>query len=375
VHALSMLNREFVARGWNKRATGRILLDLLANLVLSLGGIAVFVISDNLLVKAAGMLVSTAGSLGVSTNTHTSSHYATSDKRWLNRALTFFGYPFFFGASATYWWNKHVAVHHPTPNVIGLDDDADLLPFFTIDQKHLEQATGFQRWWFRVQGLFVPFAIALNCFNVLFTSWRFLARALRDPSRRTMTHIWDLATLGLHVVVWLVIPAFIFGWGAALGFNLMRIALMGYALFIGFAPAHFPLEAKFVDSEGLSRKDYFKQADFILLQTATAVNFRTGPLGRLLCSGVEFQIEHHLFPGVSHVYYPQMSKLVQKFCEEHGYPYRTLGWWEGTWKSLLVFWKPKPIVPRLASLRQTEAPKGQVTIESEAEFPSQQLVA
>ena len=43
------------------------------------------------------MIVSTAASLGVATNTHTSSHYATSEKRWLNELLTFFGYPVFLG--------------------------------------------------------------------------------------------------------------------------------------------------------------------------------------------------------------------------------------------------------------------------------------
>ncbi|HYH95404.1 fatty acid desaturase, partial [Hyalangium sp.] len=64
-----------------------------------------------------------------------------------------------------------------------------------------------------------------------------------------------------------------------------------------------------------------------------------------------YQIEHHLFPGYSHVYYPQMSRILQRFCEENGYPYRTLGWWEAIWKSLVVFRKPKPIHSRLLALR------------------------
>src|SRR5437868_12912694 len=48
-------------------------------------------------------------------------------------------------------------------------------------------------------------------------------------------------------------------------------------------------------------------ADFFAVQTAGTVSFRTGWLGRFLCSGLEYQVEHHLFPNISHVYYPEIS--------------------------------------------------------------------
>jgi fatty acid desaturase len=365
-----MLNKQFVANGWNRKPTGRILLELGINLTLSLGGIAILIVSDSWLMKAVGMLISTTGSLGISTNTHTSSHYATCDKRWKNRALTYFGYTFYFGASASYWWNKHVAVHHPTPNVMGFDDDADLMPFFAINQKDFDNARGLLRLWFKVQWIFIPVAIFFNCFNLQNTSWRYLARQLRNPATRTAAHWVDLGVLVLHLLAWLVIPAFIFGWWNAFLFYVVRIGLMGYALFIAFAPAHFPAEAVFLDKEIENKAEYFRKADFILLQTATTVNFRTGPLGRLLCAGVEYQIEHHLFPGISHVYYPQVSVILKKFCEENGYPYRTLGWWEAIVKSLAVFYKPKPVVPRLQELSR----EVQTSSSSDLDLPAAHLV-
>jgi hypothetical protein len=77
------------------------------------------------------------------------------------------------------------------------------------------------------------------------------------------------------------------------------------------------------------------------------LNFRTSWLGRFLCSGLEFQIEHHLFPSASHVHLRRMSPLVRAFCEEHGLPHRTLGWGEAVWKSYLVFLRPKPVLRKL----------------------------
>ena len=122
-------------------------------------------------------------------------------------------------------------------------------------------------------------------------------------------------------------------------------------MFATAAPAHFPAEARFLPTEGHeNQKDYRRHSDHVLLQTATTVNFRTGPLGRLLCCGAEFQIEHHLFPGVSHAHYPHMSPILQRFCEANGYPYLTLGWGEGIVESLAVFIRPKRVEPALEAL-------------------------
>jgi hypothetical protein len=89
----------------------------------------------------------------------------------------------------------------------------------------------------------------------------------------------------------------------------------------------------------------------VLVQTVTTVNFRAGWFGRLLCSGVDYQLEHHLFPGICHTYYPQVSPLLKRYCEERGYPYRTLGWWEAIWKSLIAFKHPRGVAPTVESSR------------------------
>ena len=125
---LAELRGRIVAEGWARKAPLRVLSELLLNLAIALGCIYIFVANSNPLLRVCAMIVSTAASMGVATNTHISSHYATSEKRWLNDLLTSFGYPVFLGLSASYWWHQHVVLHHPAPNVVGVDADVNLAP-------------------------------------------------------------------------------------------------------------------------------------------------------------------------------------------------------------------------------------------------------
>ncbi len=342
---ISSLRMEIKQRGWYKKATGKILLELALQLTVALGGIAVFIISDSIFVCACAMLLSTAGSMGVGTNSHTSSHYGTSDKKWLNELLTYFGFPVFLGLSASYWRYMHVIRHHPAPNVMGMDMDHDLMPWFSMIEKQVQKTTGLRRFYHeRIQSIAFPFALVLNGFSFQIAGWRHLLAVLRNTQKRKKIHWIDLGAMVTYWVIWLGVPMVFFPATDVVLFYLLRIGLIGYAMFAVLAPGHYPAEAVCL------AKDHGEQ-DSVLRLTATTLNFRTGLLGRFICSGLEYQIEHHLFPGVSHVYYPKMSKLVEDFCRKNRYPYRTLNWDQAVWKSLDVFRAPKVVQP---SLQRTE---------------------
>jgi fatty acid desaturase len=334
------LGRRLRAEGWYKPATGRILLELGVHLALYLGGLAVAVTTEDIVIKAVAYLVSVAGALGITTNTHTSSHYATSGQTRLNRFLTYFGYTFLLGESATYWWHKHCVVHHPTPNLIGIDEDADLMPWFAITEDDFEKSRGLKRLYFRLQWIIIPVAIAFNGFNAQRQGWQYVLSMLADRKKRTASHFCDLAVLLLHLAVWVALPISLFGVAAVARVYATEMLLLGYAMFAAFAPAHFPEDALFAGKNQ-------KNEDFVLRQTATTINFRTGWVGRLLLSGVEYQIEHHLFPGLPHVYYPKLAPMVERYCRRNGYPYRTLGWGEALWKAFMIFRKPKKVAAEL----------------------------
>ena len=350
IEPLAELREQIIAHGWNHKATGRVVSELLINLAIALAGIWIFVVFDGLVVRICAIFVSTVGSMGVSTNTHTSSHYATSRKRWVNELLTFFGYPIFVGISACYWWHKHVVVHHPAPNVIGVDGDVDLLPWFARTREEVLRTSGGRRIYYeKIQGLIFPFAIALIGFNMQAAGWRSLISSLRRSGGPKKKEWVDLGSMVLHYVIWLGIPMAFFPPMHVLGFYCLRIGLMGYAVFAVLAPGHFPAEAACLTGEA-------KDCDYVLLQTSATVNFRTGRLGRLVCSGLEYQIEHHLFPNLSHVYYPKLAAVVREFCRTHGLPYRCYSWPVALWKSLRTLQSPPLVQTELNGSRLESMP-------------------
>ncbi|MGD0617377.1 MAG: fatty acid desaturase [Bryobacteraceae bacterium] len=341
IEAVAELRREFARRGWNDKATNRIVLQLLIHVAIAVAGVAIFMTCHNPALRALGIIASAFGSMGVGTNTHTSTHYATSDKRWVNEALSYFGYPMFVGLSATYWWHKHVVLHHPAPNVVGVDSDSDLLPFFAVTADEVHASSGLRRFYYeRLQFWMFPFVLALNTFGIQMAGWAHLARMLSHSRGRRAAHWIDLGAMVLHYLIWIGLPLLFWPMPAVVGFYLLRNTLLGYAMYAILAPGHFPAEAqRTTDAERHS-------AGFFAVQTAGTVSFRTGWLGRFLCSGLEYQVEHHLFPNISHVYYPEVSLEVQKFCATHGLPYRSYSWGTALWKSWAVLRFPQEVVGR-----------------------------
>jgi fatty acid desaturase len=347
--SIEALQAEFRRRGWDRPATGTLVAQFIVVLAMMFGGLAFFVFAMDYAIRALGLIVSTMGLLGVSTQAHTASHGAFSDSNRLNRFLTYLGYPVILGLSAAYWRNKHIATHHKAPNVEGFDDDIHLLPLFALTHEQVERGGRLARFYYRyIQWLVVVPAISLNALNMLRHGWQYLLKNLVSDRGRNPSHWLDLGALVLHVVLWIGLPMLFFPPAAVLGTYFLRMVLAGYAIFAAFAPAHIPVEAAIAD---ISQR----KVNFVLRQTATSLNFRTGPLGRLLCAGVDYQIEHHLFCKYSHVYYPAMSRLVREYCERHGYPYRTLGWGEGIVKSVLAFARPRPLTYELQKIDAADA--------------------
>lgn len=335
---LRRLHDDIRARGLDRKPTGRIVAELCVHLLLALGGIALFLIAEHPLAAAFAMLLSTAGSLGVGSNTHTASHGAASERPWVNQALTYFGSPFFFGVSATYWWEKHIAGHHRAANVAGADPDIDFVPLFALNEMELRAARGWRRWYYaHLQWLVFPLALAFNQFNMQKDGWRHVLRRLREPQRRRPMHWMDLAAMSLHLAVFVGLPLWWFPVTDVAAFIAMRWALFGYAMFAVLAPAHWPAAAQ------LRAVDSAQRGSFAARQLEATLNFRAGRLLGFFCSGLDRQIEHHLFPGISHPHYPALQSMVQTFCTEQGLPYRTLGWPEALRASLAILRRPKPV--------------------------------
>lgn len=317
------------------------------HVTLAIGGGLAVIWAPGLAWKAVATLVSAFGFIGIGTFGHTGSHgTACASPAW-NRVLFFLSYPMFLQLSAAYWRYSHIVVHHPSPNVVGVDDDCDLRPLFGLNTDHLRTLSSpFSRWPV-LQGLVLPLVLPFNGFNIIRQGWTRLLWEIFRAKRRDLFAWMDLFCLCAHLVLFVGLPMLFFPPGQVLLVYGIRVMLVGAGLFAVLAPGHYPAEAVCMSADQKTAGDYF------LRQGAATVNFRTGAVGRFLCCGLEYQIEHHFFPNISPLHYRQLSTLVRKFCRESGIPYRTLGWGEAIWASWRTFFQPKPVLDDIETARSS----------------------
>lgn len=342
---MATLKAELRRRGYYRPAPVRLMLEWVYNLALALGGLAGWWLLKPWWLAAAALLISTLGMGGVATLAHTAAHGAGLPWRWANALFGYLGFSFMLMISIGYWRDKHNRLHHAHPNVVGIDQDCDLMPFFAMSEADVPRVRGVRRFYYRhIQGWVFPLALTFNLFNIQRSSWSHLIA--RMANGRTASDWLDLLSLLAHIEVWIVAPCLALSPAQGILLYVLRIGLLGHFAFFVLAPAHFPAEADLVEGPAAER-------DLFMRQLQGTLNFRTGLVGRLACNGLEFQIEHHLFPGICHVHYSKMAPLVRDFCLRNGYPYRCFGWGEAILKSYAAVFRPRPI--RRPALRRADA--------------------
>ncbi len=247
---------------------------------------------------------------------HDANHGAYSPSRTVNRA---FGLALdFIGASSHVWRFKHNVQHHGYTNVAGLDADIDAEPFLRVAPSQR------RRRYHRLQHLY---AWPLYC--VLAVKWWFVddlldlsrGRVGAVTFRRPRAGELAVALAGKAVFLgWaVVVPAVVFrsGWVAPL--FLLGAAVLGFVLSVVFQLAHAVPLAHF---EVAGPGDPVLPTSWAEQQVRATADF--APRNALLSwyvGGLNFQVEHHLFPDVCHVHYPALARVVEAACAEHGLPH------------------------------------------------------
>jgi linoleoyl-CoA desaturase len=251
---------------------------------------------------------------------HDGGHGAFSDRRWVNKlmAMTLD----MLGGSSYVWARKHNAIHHTYANITGHDDDIDLgfLGRLSPHQKRLKLH--------RVQHYYLWALYGLLPFKWQFyDDFRAVATGRIAGHRLARPKGWDLVTFIGGKLVFLalafVIPALLHPlWGVVLCYVLASL-VQGIALSVVFQLAHCVEEANFpLPHEGTGRMD----AAWAVHQVETTVDFaRRNRLLSWFIGGLNFQIEHHLFPKVCHIHYPGIAPLVEQTCREFGLRYAAQG--------------------------------------------------
>jgi len=248
---------------------------------------------------------------------HDGGHNAYSSRNWINKLA---GMSLdLLGASSYLWKWKHGVFHHTYCNIEGADTDIDLgaIGRVSVHQKH--------RWFHRFQHiyLFPLYALTASRWHLWgdfkeALSGKMGAHTIPKPKGRHLVQFW--AAKIFSIITFFVLPMI---WRESvwevLAFYLIVTGIMGVIMTIVFQLAHCMEDADFPAAAPVGEH---MEKSWAVHQVETTVNFARG--NPVLCwwlGGLNYQIEHHLFPQICHIHYPALSKIVEQTCKEHGVRY------------------------------------------------------
>lgn len=203
------------------------------------------------------------------------------------------------------WWESKHSRHHANPNRVGKDPDiaTDTISFVPADAA---RARGLQRWITRRQGwLFFPL-LTLEGLNLHLHSFRHLLFDRSAQHRPAELTVLCARFAAIIVPVFLLLPL-----GMAFAFLGVLFAVFGVYMGASFAPNHKGMP---VIAPG-ARLDFFSK------QVRTSRNIRGGWWATTLMGGLNYQVEHHLFPSMPRVHLSRARRVVRAKCAALDVPY------------------------------------------------------
>jgi fatty acid desaturase len=211
------------------------------------------------------------------------------------------------GLSYDWWVGKHTR-HHANPNHEDDDPDLDIAAFaFTRGQGRTKR--GFLRWMAKHQAyLFFPLLLAEGL-NLHLSGIRHVWRDDGEPRRL------EAGLLLAHFAVYLTAVFLVLSPLTGIVFILVHQGLWGVYMGCSFAPNH----------KGMPTLAKGHQLDFLRRQVLTSRDVRGGRWVDFVLGGLNYQIEHHLFPSMPRPNLRRAQALVESFCDRHGIDYVQCG--------------------------------------------------
>ena len=244
-----------------------------------------------------GVMFTQLGFLG-----HDAGHRQISGSRRVSRILGVLLGNLGIGLSYGWWVDKHNR-HHAHPNTEGADPDIGMR-VLAFTETQARASRGWSRAVFRYQAyLFFPMLLG-EALSVHVAGVRSLA------SRDSGTRPAEAALLGIHFVGYLTAVFLVLSPVKAVVFILVQQGVFGVYLGAAFAPNH----------KGMPILSPDDRSDFLRRQVLTSRNVRGGWLTDLALGGLNYQIEHHLFPSMPRPALRRSQPLIMEFCQQHGLP-------------------------------------------------------
>lgn len=253
---------------------------------------------------------------------HDANHGAYSKKAWVNDLL---GYSInLVGANAFNWKLQHNVLHHTYTNIHEVDEDISPRGVLRMhpdsDWKGIHKFQHVYAWF--LYGLMTIVWLFVKDFVRIV---RYDKSGLAKKQKASIRREWVILifTKLLYVTYIFIIPAILMPsiawWQIFLGFFTMHY-LAGFILAIIFQPAHVidGTEYPMPDDDGQLENNW------AIHQLLTTTNFaNNSTFFSWYVGGLNFQVEHHLFPNICHVHYRKISKIVKATAEEFELPYKT----------------------------------------------------
>ncbi|HEY1920485.1 MAG TPA: acyl-CoA desaturase [Streptosporangiaceae bacterium] len=303
------LSRRVRAAGLLRRRNGYYSVKIAVNLALLAGGWAVFFLLGRtwwqlLVAVFLGVMFTQTGFIG-----HDAGHHQISRSKRANDLIGQIHGNLLIGLSYGWWTAKHNR-HHARPNQVGRDPDIGGRAIaFTPGQAAARRGIG--RWLGGYQAwLFFPMLL-LEGLHLHIAG----VRALLGRQRRTRVKVLEGTMLGAHIVGYLVAVFLVLSPLQAVAFLLVQQGLFGLYLGCSFAPNH----------KGMTMLGEDEKLDFLRRQVVTSRNIRGGWFTDFAFGGLNYQIEHHLFPSMPRPSLRHAQEPVRAFCQQHGIAYRQTG--------------------------------------------------
>ena len=263
---------------------------------------------------------------------HDGGHGAFSKRKWANRWMA--RVLDLIGGSSYHWNWKHNILHHQYTNVDGVDEDLEAEPFLRLAPRQK------RRFYHRLQHLYVWGLLAF-----FYPKWQFVDdfRALirgkigkqSIPRPRGFQLTWMLIGKTVFFAWALIVPLVMHSWWEVLLVYAFVCSVTGITIGVVFQLAHCVEEAAITPRPNEATPMPTAWAEH---QLATTADFAPrNPLLTWYLGGLNFQVEHHLFPRVSHVHYPKIAEVVQGVCRENGVPHHTHRTLFGAFRSHIRF--------------------------------------
>jgi len=247
---------------------------------------------------------------------HDGGHGSFSKKQWVNNLAAISLN--ILGGSHFMWNMKHNVIHHAYTNIDGVDDDIDIKPWMRMSStqpKHALHRYQHIYFWFLYAMLYI-FWIFIMDFQKYFT------RKIGNMPLKKMNFsdhfiFWSFKVL--YLFLFLFVPIYTVGFVSWLVGFLVFSVITGLVISIVFQLAHTVEHTHFpVPNEATGKLE----DEWAVHQLKTTANF--APHNKIISwfvGGLNYQIEHHLFPKVSHIHYPEIRRIIKQTCQEYGVPY------------------------------------------------------